>query len=112
MNKKIILMHIGIIIVIGLLIFLKFPCPFKCFVGYPCPACGTLHALNALLNLDFKSYCEYNWMAIPLVTGVWMGIHKNCIFNKSRIVDFLLITIPTMLIFKYILDIYLTFLCV
>ena len=109
MSKKVILMHIGIILFVWTLIFLKFPCPFKHFLGIPCPACGTLHALNALLSLDFKSYVQHNWMAVPLVVAVWAGIHKNYIFKGSRIIDFLLIVVSVLLIFKYILDILLTF---
>ena len=73
--------HVIISIIIIFLIFFEFPCPFKFIFKIPCPACGVLHALKSLMHLDFKSYISYNFMAVPLVVAVFMGIHKDSIFK-------------------------------
>ena len=105
-NKKVfplVLLHIAMLCIIGVLVFMKFPCPFKSLFGIPCPACGTLHALEALLRFDFDDYIKFNYLAAPMVFAVWVGIHKSSLFKNSGIVDFLIYAVCVLTVIRYIL---------
>ncbi len=102
-KTHIIYYHLLIFAVIAILIIAKFPCPFKAILNVPCPACGTLHALNSLINLRFYESLKYNPFSVPLVAAVWIGIHKNSIFKKSVFVDVIIIVISLVVIYYYIM---------
>ena len=94
--------HVIIFIIIIFLIFFEFPCPFKFIFKIPCPACGVLHALKSLMYLDFKSYISYNFMAVPLVVAVFMGIHKDSIFKSKKYLDIFILIICFLTLLRYI----------
>lgn len=94
--------HTMIAVIIALLIFFAFPCPFKFIFKIPCPACGVLHALKSLIYLNFKSYITYNFMAVPMVMAVFVGIHKKSIFKSCKYVDVFILIICFMTLVRYI----------
>jgi hypothetical protein len=75
------LVLIGISVLLAAMSFLSprelDDCPCLCLVsrvtGNPCPACGTLHALSALLHGDFGGAWGYN-RNIVLVAPLLMGL--------------------------------------
>ncbi|HEY7309226.1 MAG TPA: DUF2752 domain-containing protein [Gemmataceae bacterium] len=49
-------------------------CLFAVIFGRPCPACGTLHALSALLHGDFYLALSFNRNVVvlaPLLVWIW-----------------------------------------
>lgn len=62
-----------------------FTCPILYFFKIPCPTCGVTRALLALLRLDFKAYLQYNFMAVFLVSAVWLLIHVR-LFRRRKII--------------------------
>lgn len=101
LTKRQIFIHFLVFFIITILIFLKFPCPVKYFFNIPCPACGTLHALRALLKLDLKSYFRFNFLALPMVFAVWAGIHKKSLLHNSKIVDVIIYFVCGLAIIRY-----------
>ena len=84
---KIFIKHIVIILMIFTIWLLfqifSIPCPSKLFFKVPCPACGTTRALFSLLKLDFNSYLNYNFMALPIVICIILEFHKKLFKNKA-----------------------------
>ena len=109
-NSKLVVSHVVIAILVGLLILIKFPCPFKFVFGFPCPACGTLHALHAAIMLDFKDYMRHNFLAIPMVLAFFLGVHKKSLFKNSRYVDYFVYLVCFLVVIRYILKIFVDFL--
>jgi hypothetical protein len=49
-------------------------CLFRLALGTPCPACGTFHALSALLHGDFYLALSFNRNVVvlaPLLVWIW-----------------------------------------
>lgn len=49
-------------------------CLWSRLAGRPCPACGTTHALSALLHGDLRAAVGYNWNVVavaPLLVRAW-----------------------------------------
>ncbi len=95
--------HVVIFLIITFLIFFEFPCPFKFIFKIPCPACGVLHALNSLIHLDFKSYINYNFMAVPMIAAVFAGIHRNSIFKSWKYMDVFIVITCFITLVRYII---------
>lgn len=112
-NKKVsrlIALHIVVFVLIGALIFIKSPCPFKSIFGIPCPACGTLHALSSIIHGDLYGYIHHNYLALPMILAFWFGIHNKSMFNNSRCVDFFIYFVCGLVVIRYFLKIFVDFL--
>lgn len=103
-------LHLSVICLTCLLIFIEFPCPFKFVFRIPCPACGTLHALRAIIKLDFEGYVRHNYLAIPMVMAVWLGIHKRKLLCNSKIIDFFIYIVCILDIIRYFSKLFVDFL--
>ncbi len=58
-------------------------CPILYFFKVPCPTCGVTRAMLSLLVLDFKGYCNYNFMALPLCAAVLLLLNIDVIKYKK-----------------------------
>src|SRR5262245_9928542 len=59
-------------------------CLWSRMLGGPCPACGTTHALCALVHGDLRQAVGYNWNVLavaPLL--VWLWCHQLVILFRS-----------------------------
>ena len=87
-NLKTGLAAIILVGILGAFILLDvYKCPFLIFGGIPCPTCGVTRAILALIQLDFKSYFEYNAMAFFLVIAVALAACRKHIVKGKRIID-------------------------
>lgn len=102
--------HLMVAILIFFLMIIKFPCPFKLVFGIPCPACGTLHALRAIVHLDFNEYIKNNCLAIPLVLAFFLGIHKKTLFKDSKWIDIFIYIVCFLDTVRYFCKIFIDFL--
>lgn len=107
---SLILVHILIIALACILILIRFPCPFKFIFGIPCPACGTMHALLAIIKLDFDEYVKQNYLAIFLILAFWLGMHKKTLFKNSRFIDYFIYVVCFLDIIRYFSKIFVDFL--
>ena len=73
-------------ILLLVIIFDFYVCPFYAFCGIPCPACGVTRALLCLIELDMMGYLEYNAMALPLVSVVCLFLFKRNV-KKISVAD-------------------------
>ena len=106
---RLVLIHVILIGLICVLIFLAFPCPFRWIFRYPCPACGIVHALRSLLMLNLEEYMSYNYLALPMVSAVWLGIHKKLFGRYGRVIDMYVYSVCAIVTIKYFLKIYVDF---
>lgn len=79
-----------------LLMRLPHVCLMKAAFGIPCPGCGILHSLSALLRLDFHNAVRFNpagiavalaftsQIAASLATLAWAGV-RNRAFALSHL---------------------------
>ena len=107
---SIIVFHLAIMALICVLIFISFPCPFKFIFGIPCPACGTLHALHAIICGNLYEYMRHNYLAIPMVMAFWFGMHKKILFKNSVFIDVFIYVVCTLVVIKYFLKLFVDFL--
>ncbi len=105
-NSNNIFIHIFLFCLIALLIYVKFPCPFKILFGIPCPACGTLHALDAIIKFNLYEYIRYNYLAVPMVSVVWLNIHKSLLLKNDKIIDIMTYSVCVLMIIRYFYEIY------
>ena len=106
----IIVLHSAIVILICVFILIGFPCPFKFIFGIPCPACGTLHALHAIICRNLYEYMRHNYLAIPMVMAFWFGIHKKTLFKNNVFIDIFIYVVCTLVVIKYFLKLFVDFL--
>ena len=57
------------------------PCPLHFLTGFYCPGCGSLRAVHALLQGDFRQACAMNALTVMLLPFIGYGllseIHKH-----------------------------------
>ena len=106
---KIIVKHIFYILcgclILVLLYFLKIPCLFRFFTGYPCPSCGMTRAFLSLLKLDFTSSFMFHPLLMPALIATFIAIHvdiKVLKFNKKFCLAYLYIFVfSTFLVYSF-----------
>lgn len=69
------------------------PCPYRVFVGFDCPTCGTTRAVRSLLIGDIRSAFNFNPISIILAMGVirasLLQIFPNRLaFLERRLVEY------------------------
>lgn len=101
-SKKVFL--IGIIIIIGLIIFVYIsnpsqgpilPCKFNKITGLYCPGCGMTRAVHSALKLDFYQSFRYNsllYLMPPLIALYFYLKHKH-VENLSKAILILMLVI-------------------
>ncbi|MFI3261155.1 MAG: DUF2752 domain-containing protein [bacterium] len=47
-----------------------FDCIFTKYLNIHCPGCGLTRSFRAILNLDFKTAFNYNYLGIPIFFGI------------------------------------------
>lgn len=102
----VIALHLAIGVLICVLISTGFPCPFKYIFGIPCPACGSLHALHAIIHGDFYGYIQHNYLAIPMIMAFWFGIHKKALFGNKIFINIFIYTVCFLVVIRYFLLIF------
>ncbi len=62
----------GCLIVLGLTygLNIRIPCPFKALTGVPCPGCGGMRALDALLEGDIRHALSVNPLSLLLIAAL------------------------------------------
>lgn len=58
-------------------------CPLRIFTGLPCPACGTIRSLLALLRLDFRSALWYQPVMPLLIMFFVFFCYKRYIKHQT-----------------------------
>lgn len=71
----------------------KVGCPIMSLTGFPCPTCGTMHALLALCKWDFNSYLNYQPMAVPLVLAVVLSMCVRLMRGMTKKVSIICVAI-------------------
>lgn len=84
LKKKII--KKSLICILAVVLVLIFGCPIKRVFGIHCPTCGTVHAIKALLNMDFNSYIVSNVFALPLSLVFIINIFNSEYFRITLII--------------------------
>lgn len=64
--------------------YLDITCPILAITGHPCPACGSTHAILALIHRDWQAYLEYQPMALPLALATLMCFHIRVMRTPFR----------------------------
>lgn len=80
MNKK--AKDILLFLLLTIFIFVVYKCPFKFFLGIPCPGCGMSRAFLCLLRFDIRGAFHYHPLfPIVIIVGIylvckWLGIYS------------------------------------
>lgn len=67
------------------------PCPFKAVTGIPCPSCGGMRSLDALIHGDYVQALRINPLSVLLIVGIacsclwltWDLLRDTNTFNKT-----------------------------
>lgn len=80
--KKLTSDMIALLIVLLVILLDIYRCPFKLFLGIPCPGCGMTRALFAAMRLDFAGAFNYHPMFLPVILiGVYIVLEKLNLFR-------------------------------
>lgn len=66
-------------------LLLDLGCPVARLLKVPCPTCGVTRAIISLLRFDFSGYLSYNFMAVFLISAVWLFIHRSLFKNRMAV---------------------------
>lgn len=66
-------------------VVLDIGCPIKRVTGFDCPTCGMTRAMLSLLHGDWKGYCIYNKMALPVLLAVLLESYASCYSGKRML---------------------------
>lgn len=83
-------------------------CPFRFFLGVPCPGCGMTRAFLSLLRLDFKMAFAYHplWPLVILIAILcilkWCFYREKC-FIDSKIKNIVIFCIVFIFVLVYII---------
>lgn len=87
-TKKLVFMHIaillGILLFVTLLTVFKIGCPIRYATGIPCPTCGSTRAIIALFKLDIMASLRYHPFVVPIIIAVFLGLHSNTNIVKHK----------------------------
>src|SRR5580704_1106720 len=67
-HTALLLSSLSVLLLAPLLIAIPHVCLFQLLLGIPCPGCGVLHGMAALLRLDFASAYHSNPAALFLAS--------------------------------------------
>lgn len=63
------LKKIGVFGLLFLIVMFFYTCPFRMFIGIPCPGCGMSRALSCLLQGDLEASLYYHAMLLPTMAA-------------------------------------------
>ena len=103
--KSKILAHLKIFAVIltALIVYdiLDISCPFRYFVGIPCPSCGVTRSLWALMNFDISLSLFYNPMTVLIILLFLFAMHKD-LLCKAKISNIIIIGTSSIIFIVYV----------
>lgn len=105
---KHIIRHINYLLIIlsyYLLLFLfRISCPFLAIFKIPCPGCGSTRALLSLIGGNYKSYIDYNPMAILILITIMIAFHINILskYLNKKVLNFLIIVFSIIIFSVYV----------
>lgn len=73
------LKKIGVLGLLFLIVMFFYVCPFRSFIGVPCPGCGMSRALSCFLQGDLESSLYYHAMLIPtlIAAAAFLMVKKS-----------------------------------
>lgn len=72
-------------VVICILKYFKMTCIFYKITSVPCPTCGMTRAMKSLVKGNFKKYCEYNVMALPVSVAFFLILFNRYLGKYKKI---------------------------
>lgn len=100
--KKLILLHLGILLIAVIYYIQPFGCPILYFTGIPCPTCGVTRATVSLLKGDFSAYLSFNAMALPAILLVLFAFHGKFLVKNKRTRNIIIIMVSILILIFHI----------